>query len=175
MLKFSNVADATTPNILALQNAKDMFILDSYSDFSSTTKLTHNALNLCGKLLHNILVRTVFSRNSSCELVTDAHLILMWKIASFENVDYASLIFSTIRFCSSHVRNCFLPYANLLTLIFDHFNLLSNSKEVDYTGPLSLSSNILPPLGIFKIHGKYELYSHLSSSEKEDLQKIHGK
>ena len=36
LLKFSNVVDETTPNILALQNAKDMFILDSYSDFSST-------------------------------------------------------------------------------------------------------------------------------------------
>ena len=38
-----------------------------------------------------------------------------------------------------------------------------------------MSSNILPLLGIFTIHGKYELYSHLSSSEKEDLQKNHGK
>ena len=175
LLKFSNVADDTTPNILALQNAKDMLILDSYYDFSSAKQLTHNALNLCGKLLHNILVRTVFSRNLSCELVTDAHLILMWKIASLKNVDYASIIFSTIRFFSSHVRNCSLPFANLLTLIFDHFNLLSESEEVDYCGPLSLSNNILPPLGIFKIHGKYELYSHLSSSEKEDLQMIHGK
>ena len=130
-----------------------MFILDSYFDFSSTKQLTHNALNLCGKLLHHLLVRIVFSRNSSCELITDAHLILMWKIASLKNFDYASIIFSTIRFCSSHVRNCSLPYANLLTLIFDHFNLFSASEEVDYTGPLPLSSNILPPLGIFKIHG----------------------
>ena len=91
----------------------------------------------------------------------------MWKIASLKNVDYASLTFSTIRLCSSHVRNCSLPYANLLTLIFDHFNLLSDSEEVDYSGPQSLSSNSLPPLGIFKIHGKYELYSHLSSSKKK--------
>ena len=175
LLKFSNVTDDSTPNIVELQNAKNMFILDSHSDFSSTRQLTHNALNLCGKLLNNLLVRTVFSRNSSCELVTDAHLVLMWKIASLKNADYASLIFSTIRLCSSHVRNCSLPYSNLLTLIFDHFNLLSNSEGVDYSGPLSLSSNILLPLGIFKIHGKYELYSHSSSSEKEDLQKIHGK
>ena len=86
LLKFSNVVEDKTPNILALQDAKDMFILDSYSDFSSTKQLTHNALNLCGKLLHYILVKTVFSRNSSCELVTDAHLILMWKIASLKNV-----------------------------------------------------------------------------------------
>ena len=83
--------------------------------------------------------------------------------------------FSTIHFCSSVVRNCSLPYANLLTLIFDHFNLLSDLEDVDYSGPVSLSSNILPPLGIFKIHGKYKLYLHLSSYEKEDLQKIHGK
>ena len=85
------------------------------------------------------------------------------------------LFFSTIRFCSILVRNCSLPYATLLTLIFDHFNLFSNSEEVDYSGPVSVSSNILRLLGIFKIHGKYELYSHLSSSDKEDLQKIHGK
>ena len=152
-----------------------MFILDSYSDFSSIKQLTHNALNLCGKLLHNVLLRTVFSRNSSCELFTDAHLILMWKIASLKHVDYASLIFPTIRFCSSVVRNFSLPYANLLSLIFDHFNLLADLEDIDYCGPVSLSSNLLPPLRIFKIHGKYELYSHLSSSEKEDLQKIHGK
>ena len=85
------------------------------------------------------------------------------------------LFFSTIRFCSILVRNCSLPYATLLTLIFDHFNLFSNSEEVDYSGPVSVSSNILRLLGIFKIHGKYELYSHLSSSEKEDLQKVHDK
>ena len=124
LLKFSNIADDSTPNILALQNAKDMFILNSHSDFSPTKQLTHNALNLCRKLLHSLLVRTVFSRNSSCELVTDAHLILMRKITSLKNVDYASLIISTIRFCSSPVRNSLRPYANLLTLIFDHFNLL---------------------------------------------------
>ena len=69
LLKFLNVADDSTPNILAPQNAKDMFILDSHSHFSPNKQLTHNALNLCGKLLHNLLVRTVFSRNSSCELV----------------------------------------------------------------------------------------------------------
>ena len=153
----------------------DIFILDSYSDFSPTKQLTHNGLNLCEKLLHNLLVRTNFSRNSSCELVTDAHLILMWKIASIRTVDYALLIISSMRFCSSFVRNSALPYANLLTLIFDHFNLLSDLEEVDFSGPQFLSSNVLPPLGIFKVHGKYELYSQLSLSEKEDLQKIHGK
>src|SRR5688572_16170025 len=80
-----------------------------------------------------------------------------------------------MRFCSSPLRNNALPYANLLTLVFDHFNLLSNLEEVDYSGPQSPSSNVLPPLGIFKINGKYKLYSHLSLFEKEDLQKIHGK
>ena len=109
------------------------------------------------------------------KLVTDAHLILMWKITSIITVDYASLIISTMCFCSSPVRNSALPYANLLTLIFDHFNLLFHLEEVDYSGPQSLSSNVLPPLRIFKIHGKYELYSHLSLSEQEDLQKIYGK
>ena len=111
---------------MALQNAKDMFTLDSYSDFSPTKQITHNGLNLCGNLLHNLLVRTVFSRNSSCELVTDAHFILMWKIASIKTVDYASLIISTMCFCSSLVRNSAFPYSNQLTLIFDHFNLLSD-------------------------------------------------
>ena len=62
LLKFSNVVDDSTPNSVALQNAKDMFILDSYSNFSPTKQLTHNSLLLCGKLLHNLLVRTVFSR-----------------------------------------------------------------------------------------------------------------
>ena len=99
----------------------------------------------------------------------------MWKIASLKNVDYASLIISTMCFCSSPVRNSSLPYANILTLFFHHFNLLFDLEEVNYSGPQSLSSNVLPPLGIFKVHGKYELCSHLSLSEKEDLQKIHGK
>ena len=104
ILKFSNDVDDSTPNILALQTAKDMFILDSYSDFSSTKQLTHNALNLCGKLLHNVLLRTFFSRNSSCEIFTNAHLILMGKIASLKNVHYASLIFfnnTFLQFCCS--------------------------------------------------------------------------
>ena len=134
---------------MALQNAKDMFVLDSYYDFSPTKQLTHNGLNLYGKLLHTLLVRSVFSRNLSCELVTYAHLILMWKVASIKTVDYTSLIISTMRFCSSPLRNNALPYANLSTIIFYHFNLLSDLEEVDY--------------------------SHLSLTEKEDLQKIHGK
>ena len=108
LLKFSHDVDDKTPNILALQNAKDMFILESYSDFSSVKQLTHNALNLCGKLLHYILVRFVFSRNSSCELVTNAHPILMLKIVSLKNIDFASVIFSTMRFCSSHTLVLYL-------------------------------------------------------------------
>ena len=173
--EFSHKTDDQTPNIIALQDARDMFLLESCADFSSTKQLTHNALNLNGKLLHYILVRTVFSRNSSCELVTDSHLILMWKIASMKNIDFSSIIFSTMRFCCSQTRNCALPFANLLTLIFDHFNLLSDEEEVDCSGPISLSSEILPPLGIFKVNHKYELYSNLSTTDKEDLQKIHGK
>ena len=175
IFKFSHNADDETPNVLALQNAHDMFLIESYSDFSSSKQLTHNGLNLSGKLLHYILVRTVFSRNSSCELVTDSHLILMWKIASLKSVDFSSIIFSTMRFCATHTRNCALPYANLLTLIFDHFNLLSEVEEVDCSGPISLSAEILPSLGIFKVHDKYELYSNLSSDDKEHLQKLHGK
>ena len=56
-----------------------------------------------------------------------------------------------MHFCSSPVRNSALPYANLLTLIFDHFNLLFDLDEVDYSNPQSLSR------------------------QKEDLQKMHGK
>ena len=68
-----------------------------------------------------------------------------------------------------------LPYAILLSLIFDHFNLITNLEEVDYSGPQSFSNNILPPLGIFKVGGKYELCTNLSVTEKEELQKLHGK
>ena len=103
--------------------------------FSPTKKLTHNGLNLCGKLLHTVLVETVFSRNSSCELVTNAHIILIWEVAFVKTVDYTFLIISTMRFCSSPLRNSAFRYANLLTLVFDHFNLLSNLEEVDFSGP----------------------------------------
>ena len=157
LVKFSFDMEDSTLNFVALQNAKYMFVLASHSDFSPTKQLTHNGLNLCGKLLHTVLVKTVLFRNSSCELVIDAHLILMWKVASVKTVDYASLIISTMHFCSSPLGNSALPYANFLTLVFDHFNLLSDLKEVDYSGPQSLSSNVLPSLGIFKVNGKYEL------------------
>ena len=116
---FSDMEDST-PNSVALQNAKDMFVLASHSDFSPTKQLTHNCLSLCGNLLHTVLIKTVFSQNSSCELVTYAYLIPMWKVASVKNVNYASLIISTKHFCSSALRNNALPYANLLTLVFDH-------------------------------------------------------
>ena len=56
IFKFSHKADDDTPHILALQNAHDMFLIESYSDFLSSKQLTHNGLNLCGKLLHYILV-----------------------------------------------------------------------------------------------------------------------
>ena len=140
----------STPNFVALQNAKGMFVLASHFEFSPTKQLTHNGLNLCGKLLHTVLIKTIFSLNSSCELVIDAHLILMWKVSSVKTIDYASLIISTMRICSSPLRNNALSYANLLTLVFDHFNLFSDLEEVDHSGPQSLSNNVLPPLGIYQ-------------------------
>ena len=163
-LKFSFDMEDSTPNSVALQNAKYVFVLASHSDFSLTKQLTHNGLNLCGKLLHTVLVKIVFSENSSGELVTDAYLILMWKVNSVKTVDYASLFISAMRFCSFPLRNSALPYTHLLTLVFDHFNLLFNLEEVDYFGPRSLSSTVLPTLGMFKVNDKYELYSHLSLS-----------
>ena len=93
LLKFSFDVDDSPLNSVALQNAKDIFVLASYSDFSPIKQLTHNGLNVCGKLLHTLLVKTVFSRNSSCELVIDAHLILMWKVAFIKTIDYAPLSF----------------------------------------------------------------------------------
>ena len=148
-----------------------MFVLATHLDFSPTKQLTLNGFNLCGKLLHTLLVKTVYSQNSSFELVTDGHLILMWKFASVKIIDYASLIISNMRFCSSPLRNSALPYTNLLTLVFDHFNLLSDLEEVDYSGPQSLSNNVLPPLGIFKVNGKYELYSHVSIYLRKRISK----
>ena len=82
---------------------------------------------------------------------------------------------STMRICSSSFPNFALPYANLLSLIFDHFNLITDLEEVDYFGPQTYSNNVMTPLGIFKVGGKYELYSNLSMIEKKELQKLHGK
>ena len=90
-----------------------MFVLASYSDFSPPKQLTHNGLNLLGNLLHTLHVKTVFSHNSYCELVTDAHLILMWKVASIKIVDYTSLIISTMHFIHDKVST--------LTFMLDTF------------------------------------------------------
>ena len=64
-------------NSLAFENAKDMFVLPSYLDFSPTRQLTHNGLTLFGKLLHSLIAKLVYSKGTSCELVSDSHLILM--------------------------------------------------------------------------------------------------
>ena len=112
--------------------------------FSPTRQLTQNGLNLYRKLLHTLLDKTVYSRNCSCELVSNAYLILMWKVAINKTIDYASLILSNMRFYSLQYKNIALASANL-TLVFDHFNLLSDLEEVEYTSPPSLSNNILPP------------------------------
>ena len=78
LFKFSNVVDDTTPNSIAYQNAKDLFVLSSHLDFSPTRQLTHNGLTVSGKLLHNLIAKIVFSKETSFELVSDSHLILMW-------------------------------------------------------------------------------------------------
>ena len=132
LFKFSKVADDSTPNSIAFQNAKDTFLLSSHLDFSPTRQLTHNGLTFFGKLLHNLIAKIVFSKGTSCDLVSYSYLILMWNIAARKSIDYASLIISTMRFCSSSFRNLALPYANLLSLIFDHFNLITDLEEVDY-------------------------------------------
>ena len=82
LFKFLNVIDDSSPNSFAFQNAKGMFVLSSHLDFSPTRQLTHNGLTLSGKLLHNSIAKIVFSKGTSCELVSDSHLILMWKIAA---------------------------------------------------------------------------------------------
>lgn len=67
---------------------------------------------------------------------TEAQLfIIMRKIASRKSVDYASLFFSYIRDYNSFIRNIALPYVNLLSLVFDYFNIPFNPKEIDYSGP----------------------------------------
>ena len=77
LFKFSNVIDDSTPNSIAFQNAKDMFVLSSHLNFSPTRQLTHNGLTLSYKLFHNLIAKIVFSKGTSCELVSDSHLILM--------------------------------------------------------------------------------------------------
>ena len=144
--------DDSTLNPVALQNAKDMFVLASHSDFSPTNQLMHNGLNLCRMLLHTVLVKTDYSQNSSYELVIDAHLILMWKVDSVKTIDYASFIISNMHFCSFPLRNNALPYANIWTLVFDHSNLLFDLEEVDYSGPHSLSLTMFSlPLAYSKL------------------------
>ena len=75
LFKFSNVIDDSTPNSIAFQNAKDMFVLSSHLDFSPFRQLTHNGLTLFGKLLHNLIAKIIFSKRTSCDLVSDSHLI----------------------------------------------------------------------------------------------------
>ena len=99
----------------------------------------------------------------------------MRKIAARQSIDCTFLIITTMRFCSSRFKKLALLYANILLLVFDHFNLISNLEEVDYFGPQSFSNNVLTPLGIFTVGGKCELYSNLSVIEKEELQKLYGK
>ena len=55
LFKFSNVVDDSTPNSIAFENAKYMFILPSHLDFSSSRQLTHNGLTLPGKLLPSLI------------------------------------------------------------------------------------------------------------------------
>ena len=134
LFKFSNVVDDSTPNSIVFENAKDMFVLSSHLDFSLTRQLTH-CLTLSGKFLHCLIAKIVFSKGTSCDLVSNSYLILMWKIDARKPIDYASLIISTMRLCSSRPRNLALPYTDFLSLIFDHFNLISDLEEVDYSGP----------------------------------------
>ena len=122
---------------MAFEHAKDMFVLSSHFDFSPTRQLTHNGLNLCGKLLHTHLVKTIYSRNSSCELISNAHLILKWKVATKKKPLIIPPSFSQIcAFLVQHLETLlFLMSINLLTLVFDHLNLLFDLEEIDYTDP----------------------------------------
>ena len=62
LFKFSNVIDDSTPNSIAFQNAKDMFVLSFHLDFSPTRQLTHNRLALSGKLLTIWLQKSYFPK-----------------------------------------------------------------------------------------------------------------
>ena len=60
LFKFSNVIDDSTPNSIAFQNDKDMFVLSSHLDFSQNRHLTHDGLTLSGKLFHNLIAKSYF-------------------------------------------------------------------------------------------------------------------
>ena len=75
LFKFSNVVDDSTPNSIAFEIAKDMFVLSSHLEFSPTRQLTHDGLTLSRKLLHILVAKIVFFKGTSCELVSDSHLI----------------------------------------------------------------------------------------------------
>ena len=69
--KFSNVVDDSTPNSIAFQIAKDMFVSSSHLDFSPTRQLTHNGSTLSKKLLHqNLPLRNLIQRECQRKTTT---------------------------------------------------------------------------------------------------------
>jgi len=94
-------------------------------------------------LLYYVIVRTMLPKANSTDSVNSKTLELIYLLMTEKLINYARYILGSISKVNSIMRPAPLPYANLLTLVFQHFGVcldheLIETKHVPIITPSSL-------------------------------------
>jgi hypothetical protein len=146
--------------------AKEMFLVDGVLD---NKQLTHSSLICEAKILFCILMRCLIPRTSSKELLTDKSLGLMYLLSQGFEIDVPTLILEHMLSCSSKSRKHTLPYANVLTLVFEFFDIPLEKEEKVTEGIGYLEEETPNKLGICQTKdGIWKFYRDLTDIEFQE-------
>ena len=132
-------------------------------------QLTQSVLKLEPRLVFYLLQRCVVPKCHSRELLTIRSLELMHKIISDQRLDVPNLIMRHMLYCTdkSGSRKHPLPYANLLSNVFQLMDINLEFEEVQRQGFGLITEEGLQSLGVVKVKkGLWKLIPDLTEEEK---------
>ncbi|KAJ8420626.1 hypothetical protein Cgig2_032404 [Carnegiea gigantea] len=155
----------TAPSNLTCKHAKDLCL----SQQNETPP--YHVLFVEPRLLHYVFVRVLYPKDHSKEATNEIVLEAIYRLMTGSSVDYACLILDHMYrvACMTHAYH--LPYGNLLTHVFQHFQVPLESEECVTQSVPIISASSLKTLWFYKIeHRGWQHSSDLTSTKAAVLK-----
>ena len=126
--------------------ARSKYLLPEAST-NTSKQLTHSSLTLEAKIIFNIIVRCLLPRLNSGSLLTDNAMILLYRILNGLDLDLANTILGSMAHTRKARKGTPLPFATLLTQIFEASGIdFKNEEQQRHMG--KFDSKSLEKIGI---------------------------
>ena len=106
------------------------------------------------RLLHYVFIRICYPKDHSKEAYNEIALEAVYRLISGYSINYASVILHHLYHIANLNRNPSLPYGNLLTRIFTHFNVPLDGEECSTHLVPIISTNSLKTLRFYKTESR---------------------